>query len=194
MKSVFWVVGNDTEVGKTFISGLLCKKFKLAYWKPFQSGSIFVSDANYVKNLGCKIYPTLYEFSTPQAINIAAKCHKININLDLWEMNLPVNENLIIENAGGILSPINDDFLFADLIKKTKIPVILVIKSKIGMINQTLLSIEALRSRDIKIFGLILNGKKCENEVKNAIEKFSEIKITAEIGNNFEIWHEKLFD
>lgn len=79
----------------------------------------------------------------------------------------PTNNNLIIEGAGGLMVPLNDDALVIDLIEKLKAEVILVSRNYLGSINHTLLSVEALQRRNIPIKGIIVNG----NPV-NTSEKF----------------------
>ena len=64
---------------------------------------------------------------------------------------------LLIEGMGGVLVPITRGFLMADLIRRWKIPVILVARWGLGTLNHTLLSLEALRSRRIRVAGLIFN-------------------------------------
>lgn len=65
---------------------------------------------------------------------------------------------VVVEGTGGLLVPLNGKWLLIDVIKKFRLPVLLVAENRIGAINHTLLSVEALRSRDIKIIGIIFNN------------------------------------
>ena len=75
--------------------------------------------------------------------------------------------------------PITRNFLQIDQIKKWNLPVILVCKSSLGTLNHTLLSIEALKRRNINILGLIINGEKHLDNPKTLVE-FGGIPIIAE--------------
>ena len=95
-------------------------------------------------------------------------------------LKLPkVNGDLIVETAGGLMVPITRRFLQIDQIKKWNLPVILVCKSSLGTLNHTLLSIEALKKRNINIIGIVVNGKKHLDNPKTIFE-FSGIPIIAE--------------
>ena len=109
---------------------------------------------------------------------IAALRKQIYLVLAIPKIVLPPSRNLIIEGAGGVLVPINDTHLMIDLIKKLGAPVILVARTTLGTINHTLLSLEALRSRNIEVAGVIMNG---ENNIQNsnAIEVYGRTSVLA---------------
>jgi dethiobiotin synthetase len=92
---------------------------------------------------------------------------------------LPPSPHLIIEGAGGVLVPINDTHLMVDLIKTLGVPVILVARTALGTINHTLLSLEALRSRNINVLGVIMNG---EQNLQNShsIERYGRTSVLAD--------------
>ncbi|GAJ46181.1 ATP-dependent dethiobiotin synthetase BioD [Holospora elegans E1] len=92
---------------------------------------------------------------------------------------LPRKNNLIVEGAGGILVSLNKKHLMADLIKHLDIPVILVSLTKLGCINHTLLSLEALRARNIPVLGVVMNGTK-NIENSRAIEYYGRVPVLAE--------------
>jgi dethiobiotin synthetase len=105
-----------------------------------------------------KIYTESYAYKEPLSPHLAAQLEKDRI--DIEKIVLPEVRHLIIEGAGGVLVPINDKYLMVDLIKKLGTPVILVARTALGTINHTLLSLEALRSRNISVLGVIMNGEK----------------------------------
>jgi dethiobiotin synthetase len=81
------------------------------------------------------------------------------VTIALKNFQLPQTDNhLIVELAGGLMVPLNNDTLNIDLIKQLSIPVILVVKNYLGSINHTLLSIEILKVNGINLKGLIFNG------------------------------------
>ena len=159
MKKIF-ITGIGTDVGKTFVSAVFTEAFKADYWKPIQCG--LPRDAEEVKNLisntETEIHPERFLFRQALSPHAAAKTEKVKINLS--DFKLPSTSNtLVIEGAGGLMVPLNNKELVIDLIHKFDTEVILVVKNYLGNINHTLLSIEALKSRKIKIAGLVFNGK-----------------------------------
>jgi dethiobiotin synthetase len=160
MRKIF-VAGIGTDVGKTLVSAILTEALKADYWKPVQTGSILSSDSNTVKNLISNnksvFHPEAYMLHRYMSPHAAAESEGVNIDLD--HINLPETTNtLVIEPAGGLMVPLNNKDLMIDLIKKFDAEVVLVSQIYIGSINHSLLSIEALRSRGIKILGIIFNG------------------------------------
>ena len=95
-----------------------------------------------------------------KTLNFAAKINGKNIDLSKIIQSIPNEKKLLVEGAGGVLVPLNEKFVMIDLIEALEIPVIIVARSGLGTINHTLLTLEVLRERDIKILGVILNGEK----------------------------------
>jgi dethiobiotin synthetase len=183
MSKTYFVTGIGTEIGKTMISAFLVEKLKADYWKPIQSGDLDSSDTMKVKSLISNyqtvFHPESYRLTQPFSPHHSANLDGVKI--DLNNFIIPQTENnLIIEGAGGLMVPLNNQDLIIDLIKKLDVEVILVSKNYLGSINHTLLSIEALKSRDIKIKGIIFNGD--ENlSTQNIIVKMTGIKVIANI-------------
>ena len=178
----FVVCGTDTDIGKTLISSFFVRGLNSFYWKPIQSGIESETDSQAVMRLTKvdkeKIINEAYIFREPVSPHWAAEIDQKVINFQL--LNLPnVDGPLIIETAGGLMVPITRDHLQIDQIKKWDIPVILVCKSGLGTLNHTLLSIEALNKRNIKILGLVINGTKHLDNPKTLTE-FSGLPIIAE--------------
>jgi dethiobiotin synthetase len=158
----YFVTGIGTEIGKTITSAILVEYLKADYWKPIQSGDLDHSDTNKVQNLvsntQTKFHPESYRLTQPFSPHYSAQLDDVTISLD--EINIPETaNNLIIEGAGGLMVPLNQEDLIIDLIKKLDVEVILVSKNYLGSINHTLLSIEALNSRNVPIKGIIFNGE-----------------------------------
>ena len=197
----FVICGTDTDIGKTLISSFFVRGLNSFYWKPIQSGIESETDSQAVERLAqvnkAKIINEAYIFREPVSPHWAAEIDQKVINLQL--LNLPnVVDSLIVETAGGLMVPITRNHLQIDQIKKWDIPVILVCKSGLGTLNHTLLSIEALKKRNIKILGLIINGKKHLDNPKTLTE-FSRVPIIAEFpyiekpdSNNLDILWEEL--
>ncbi|MBD3748870.1 MAG: dethiobiotin synthase [Sphingobacteriales bacterium] len=162
MIKTFFVTGIGTEIGKTIISAILVEKLKADYWKPIQSGDLDHSDSlkvqKLVSNTKSVFHPEAYRLTQPYSPHYSAELDHIEIVMD--KIKKPATENhLIIEGAGGLMVPLNQNDLMIDLIKKLDYPVILVSKNYLGSINHTLLSVEALKNRNITIEGIIFNGE-----------------------------------
>ena len=155
----FFVTGIGTDVGKTIVSAILVKALEASYWKPVQSGSINGTDSERIKAL------------VPDAII-----------LDATDLKVPdVDGNLIVEGAGGLLVPVNDEAItYLDLAKLWDIPAIVVSRHYLGSINHTLLTLEVLRTNNIAIEGLIYVGDRNE-ATEQIISKYSNVKVLARI-------------
>lgn len=161
-KTIF-VTGIGTGIGKTIVSAALVEKLQADYWKPVQSGDLDNSDTDAVKSLVSNpvsvFHPETYRLSQPFSPHKSAAIDKVSI--DEKQFTTPETSNtLIIEGAGGLMVPLNDRFLMIDLIKQLNTEVILVSQNYLGSINHTLLSVDALKQRDIPIKGIIFNGIK----------------------------------
>lgn len=172
---VYFVTGTGTEVGKTVVSAILCEALRADYWKPVQCGNLYNSDSAIIQSLlsnkKSKIHPEIYRLKTPASPHYAAALE--NVLIDPQKINLPDTHNdIVIEGAGGLMVPLNKNFMMIDLIKKLKAEVILVSKNYLGSINHTLLSLEASKNRNIPIKGIIFNGKKNKSS-EEIIKKFS---------------------
>lgn len=161
MNKSFIVAGIGTEIGKTLISAIFTQAFQADYWKPIQSGNPEDADALYISKMtripDARIWDSTYVLSQPLSPHTAAEIDGVTI--DLEKIQLPQTRNsLIVELAGGILVPINDHQTNLDLIKKLKLPLILVSKNYLGSINHTLLTYQVLKENNIPILGIVFNG------------------------------------
>jgi dethiobiotin synthetase len=176
MKNSFFVTGIGTDVGKTVCCAILCELLEADYWKPVQSGS--ETDASRIRHLVSSkitIFEERYALTQPLSPHAAAAIDKVEIGLEDFQVP-EFQRTLIIEGAGGLLVPINKKgFTIADLIKHLNQEVILISKHYLGSINHTLLTIEALKSREIPIKGIIFNGQELP-QTEEIIEKISGVK------------------
>ena len=164
-KSLF-ISATNTDVGKTYA----CEKFlnyfakaglKVGYFKPFETGVVdFPLDGSKMLELTKKLNPSFnvtindvvpYQFKLPAAPYVA-KGNTI-IDIDFLKEKKKYLEQfcdvLIIEGAGGLMVPIEKDLFIIDLIKEFNCEAILITPSKLGCINDTLLSINALKAKNI---------------------------------------------
>ncbi len=196
MNKGIFVTGIGTEVGKTVISAILTEALEADYWKPIQSGDLDFTDTmkvqSWISNSKTKFHPEAYRLNTPMSPHAAAAIDGVEI--DLSQINLAVTANfLLAEGAGGLLVPLNYKDCIIDLIQHLQLPVILISKHYLGSINHTLLSIEALRNRNIPIGGLIFNGE--EHPTTEAIiQEMSGIQALCRINPLENITKEKIAD
>lgn len=159
-QKTLFVTGIGTEVGKTVCSAVLTKYFEAEYWKPVQSGDLDYSDTMKIKDWVGKhtvCHPERYRFKLAASPHQSAR--EEGILIDLNEFQIPKTQNhLIIEGAGGLMVPLNDNEFIIDLIEKLNVPAAVVVKNYLGCINHTLLSVLVLNQKKIKLNYLILNG------------------------------------
>ncbi|MBF7067394.1 dethiobiotin synthase [Campylobacter volucris] len=168
-----YISGINTDVGKTYLSARICKEFGFDYFKLIQAGS--PKDSDVIANFSpkTKIFKEGIFLKTP------ASPHKgrvlENLTYKAFDIKIPQSDKLIIELAGGLFSPIDDEKTMIDYMSEFKHPTILVAKDYLGSINHTLLSIQALKQRDIKILALILKSQ--DTFSKDFISKYTKIPI-----------------
>ncbi len=176
----FFVTGTDTGIGKTLVSAMLMSALDATYWKPIQAGLDEETDTEFVQRISetesLRVIPERYRLKTPMSPHGAADIDGISISLNDFELPKFKTKHLIVEGAGGLIVPINWEETVLDLIEHLKLPVLLVARSSLGTLNHTLLSLEALRNRNIEVFGVILNGKKHQSN-KETIEHFGNISV-----------------
>jgi dethiobiotin synthetase len=155
------VAGIGTEIGKTVVSAVLVEALQADYWKTIQSGGLDDSDTDAVKRLirnpVSRFHPEAYRLTQPLSPHAAAEIDNITIELDRLEA--PKTDNaLVIELAGGLMVPLNNHQLNIDLVEELSLPVVLVSQNYLGSINHTLLSVDACRTRNIPLLGILFNG------------------------------------
>ena len=176
----FFITGTDTGIGKTFVSAMLMSALDATYWKPIQAGLDEETDTEFVQRVSeadsSRIIAEKYRLKTPMSPHGAADIDGISISLNDFELPEFKTKHLIIEGAGGLVVPINWEETVLDLIEQLQLPVLLVARSSLGTLNHTLLSIEALRRRNMEVFGVVLNGEKHEHNTKTII-KFGNVPV-----------------
>lgn len=180
--SSMFIAGTDTDVGKTFVSAVLAAGLQARYWKPVQCGVLPETDTEWIgrmANLSKEdIIPEAFRLANPLSPHLAARMQDVSITVNDIMARCPDDngKGLIVEGAGGLLVPLNDDELYIDLIEKLALPVVLVSRTALGTINHTLLSILALRQRGIELFGVIMNGAPNPENVR-AVEKYGKVEV-----------------
>lgn len=176
------IAGIGTEVGKTIVSAIMVQRLKADYWKPVQAGSLDQSDTMTVRQLapcGAVFHPEALRLKRAMSPHAAAK--KEGVLIEQKQMTLPLTENtLVVELAGGLMAPLAPGLSNIDLLSDWKLPVVLVSSYYLGSINHTLLSIEALKRRNISLLGLVFNGDPVES-TRSAILESSGLRSLLDI-------------
>ena len=168
-----FITGISTDVGKTIASAIITESLQADYWKPIQAGDLDHSDSHkieaYISNKKTVIHPNSFKLNTPASPHLAAQIDGITI--DINKINEPITKNhLVIEGAGGVFVPLNETDCVIDLIKKDY-KTIVVSRHYLGSINHTLLTIEALKNKNITIVGIIFNGEENKSSEEIILKK-----------------------
>lgn len=177
----FIVSGIHTGIGKTICSAVLCEALGFDYWKPVQAGELENTDSHTIKRLTstCEIFPERYQLSIAASPHYAANEEGIEIKLS--DFDLPLSDKrIIVETAGGILSPLSETITNLDLMAKLQLPNILVSNNYLGSINHTMLTIEVLESRGIKTVGIIFCGDEIP-ATRTYIDQHTKIPILCSV-------------
>lgn len=179
MTKPLFITGIGTDIGKTIVSAILVEKLQADYWKPVQSGELDNSDTMKVQRLVSNklsvFHPEAYRLTQPFSPHKSAELDGVEIDMSRI-VSPQTSRPLIIEGAGGLMVPLNNrGDMIINLIKKLDAEVVLVSKNYLGSINHTLLSVDALERRNIKIKALVFNGDS---------DSYSENIIKTRFNNN----------
>jgi dethiobiotin synthetase len=172
------VTATDTDVGKTVFSAALVASCESQYWKPVQAGRQGGTDRERVAALsGCQpaaLIPERYVLSVPASPHFSAAEDGVEIDVDT--LTPPdVSGRLVIEGAGGLMVPLTRDVLLIDVFARWNLPVVVCARTTLGTINHTLLSLSALRARNIPVLGVAFIGDE-NKETQNIIASFGQVR------------------
>lgn len=172
------VVGTDTGVGKTWVAALIVRELRqqgmsVGAYKPVCSGAIYEdgerrwTDVELLREaLGgnvprARIAPQCFDAAL--APPVAARQEGRSVDDSLIEAGLRWWDGraaiVIVETAGGLLSPVSDRRTSVDVARDLGFPAVLVARSGLGTINHTLLSVEAAGRRGVPLAGIVLNDE-----------------------------------
>jgi dethiobiotin synthetase len=159
----------------------------LVYWKPVQTGFPEDDDTREVRILsGCshqEIFDEGIRLPDPVSPHLAAKMAGTSIDFQgLVDTSLRISSTcaVVIEGAGGILVPLDDQHLMIDLIASFRLPVLIVSRTRLGTINHTLMTIEVLRARRLSPQGIVLVGSP-DKETRKTIEQYGNVAVIGEM-------------
>ncbi len=199
----WFITGTDTGVGKTVIAGALAMLVRecgrsVAVFKPVATGcrrdvrlGLVSEDAEFLAH--CADTPATLETVNPVryagdlAPMTAAEHTRRPIDWEAidrsWSQLKASAEWIIVEGAGGLLVPIDIENSMADLARRFDLPLVIVARPGLGTVNHTLLTIEAARSRHLRIAALVVNGYRpntatlAEETNPELIARLAKVKI-----------------
>jgi dethiobiotin synthetase len=186
-----FVTGTGTAVGKTVAAAALIHRYRgsrrIRYWKPIQTGIEQDDDTSEVRRLGvCSEDGVLVRgirLPRPLSPHLSARLCGRTIELEPLVADIavePGSDCWVVEGAGGVLVPINESALMVDLMMRLALPIVIVAGTKLGTINHTLLTVEALRGRSLAIAGVVLIGDRNPDN-RQAIEHFGQVAVLGEL-------------
>lgn len=180
MKTYF-ITGISTEVGKTIASAIIVEALQADYWKPIQAGDLDHTDTHKVEKLvsnpKSKFHPNSYALKTPMSPHAAAEIDGVTI--DINQIKEPKTTNhLVIEGAGGLLVPLNQQQTILDIIKPNY-KVIVVSRHYLGSINHTLLTVHLLKEKGFDV-SILFSGNEHQS-TEDIIKKMTNVPIIGRI-------------
>jgi dethiobiotin synthase len=190
-----FVTGTDTGVGKTVVSAALMHRYRLAaplrYWKPIETGieqdDDTSDDTSNVWRLGAchidELFRSGIRLPRPVSPHLAARSSGTTIEIPPLVESMarePDNRRWIVEGAGGVLVPINQTQTMVDLMVALNLPVIVAARTALGTINHTLLTLETLRRRALRVAGVVMVGAP-DTDNKAAIEHYGLVPVLGEL-------------
>lgn len=185
------ITGTDTNVGKTVAAAALLHRFRglrrLRYWKPIQTGIEQDDDTAEVRRLAVcheeEVITRGVRLRHPVSPHLAAHWNVQVIDLQRLVRLIssePASDRWIVEGAGGALVPVNDSQLMTDLMLLLGLPVLVVARTALGTINHTLLTLEALRARSLRLAGVLMVGDR-NGDNRAAIEHYGGVPVVGEM-------------
>jgi len=185
-----FITGTGTNVGKTVVAAALMHRYRstapLRYWKPIQTGIERDNDTAVVQHLGaCNDGELLFDgirLPAPVSPHLAAELNQTEIRIP--ELVRIVEQfpstRWLVEGAGGVLVPLNESELMIDLMVHLQLPVLVVSRAELGTINHTLLTLEAVRARALRVAGVVMVGVRNKSN-RDAIERYGDVNVVGEM-------------
>jgi len=176
MKQAFFITGTDTGIGKTYVACQLIRQYvaqgyRVVGMKPVAAGCELI-DGQWVNedvrllteasNVDAPLHlVNPYCFHAPIAPHIAAKQENVDIRLEVivqaYQALAELADIIVVEGAGGLLVPLNNEITMAELVAALNIPIIFVVGMRLGCINHALLSLEVMQARGLTIHSWVAN-------------------------------------
>lgn len=193
----FFITGTDTGVGKTMVTGAIANYLKrkginIGVFKPIATGcerrreGLVSPDAEFLAY--CADSPLSLEqinpvrYAEPLAPWVAADRAAQPVDWEAiriaYQNVVDSSEAILVEGVGGVMVPLEKDYFVLDLMAELRLPVVIVTRADLGTINHTLLTVNACKSRDLKVIGLVINGY---NPDEAGVAEETNLKIISEL-------------
>ena len=194
MSKGYFIVGTNTDIGKTYVTKLMIKElvssyFHVSYYKAALSGvdDNTLSDEQIMKTITphTKVSYTMKPALSP---HLAARLENVKIDFELIKQDIDtvkkMSDYVIMEGSGGIICPLYQGesmLMLEDVIQYSQYPIILITHSELGCINHTVLTLHYAKQKNIPIAGIIMNDYDANNSMhqdnKDMIEMLSRIPV-----------------
>ncbi|MCG7858285.1 dethiobiotin synthase [Flavihumibacter sp.] len=169
MQQPIFITGIGTGIGKTVVAAIITEAIGGDYWKPVQAGIEGGTDREWVSSRITQgdniIHPEAYLLQMAASPHIAAREENIRITCaGILKLMPHTQRPLVIEGAGGLLVPLNENEFMADLIQHMNARVILVSRNYLGSINHSLLAAAYCKSHNINVMGWVFNDQYMQYE------------------------------
>lgn len=161
-----YITGTGTGIGKTVVAAIVAEALQADYWKPVQAGFAGGTDSDWVEsmlsNQNSRILPEAYRLSMAASPHLAARAQGANISLNAIEdayAAISSQRRMVIEGAGGLMAPLNEDEFSIDVAKLLNAKLMLVSKNYLGSINHSLLTAAACKAHGLNVAGWIFNDE-----------------------------------
>ena len=202
-ENTIFVTGTDTSVGKTYFSAMFLnflksRNMRAGYQKWVATGaeaglpedlSLCLEAAGISPDPELLVQHVPYSFGFPASPHLAAEMENRNVDAEIIIQNYrnlaDSYELLVVEGIGGIMVPLRRDLLLADLLARVRARTLVVARSGLGTLNHTLLTLEALRNREIPVLGVVFSDPEKEEDerlVQDNMRTVSEIGLVRVFG------------
>jgi dethiobiotin synthetase len=197
MSNRIFITGIGTGVGKTLTAACVTEALQADYWKPVQTGLEEGTDTETVRSLLSNArtvcHKEVYCLREPASPHLAARLEQVRIEvapiLQQASALQPSGRPLVIEGAGGLMVPLNEDVFTLDLIRDLQAKVIIVAQNYLGSINHSLLTAKVLQQSGIPVLGWIFSGDYHSNEDEvvqwSGYPKLGRIPQAAKVDRDF---------
>lgn len=172
MNERIFITGTGTGVGKTITAACITEALNADYWKPVQTGLLEGTDTDTVSSLlSNKVsvcHPEAWRLEAPASPHLAARLENCTIDveriLQLADQYQPAGRAFVMEGAGGLMVPVNEEVFTLDLIAALKARVVIVAQNYLGSINHCMLTARMLQHTGVPVIGWVFGGDYHTNE------------------------------
>jgi dethiobiotin synthetase len=197
----FFVTGTDTDAGKTYVTVLLTRSLRKAGFdtvamkpvscgEPEDSRRLRAAAGNEL-SLG-EVTPVSYAapLAPIEAARLEGRTFDPEEVLPVYRRLRSTHRSLLVEGVGGWLVPLSPGYTSADLAKAMNLPVLLVVRNRLGALNHALLTVESIRHHGLSCGGIVLNnhpadhGDHAREGNRRLLPTLTDVPILFEIGPN----------